>query len=101
AATAELTYRTLPLAGMLANAFGDDPATALDLASTCAVAVASVAGSAVNFRSGELAYTAGQNLARRKLRLTAALAVILVILIATETGVRYYLVQRDLASIDN
>ncbi|KAF0219745.1 MAG: proteinral secretion pathway protein [Geobacteraceae bacterium] len=101
AATADLTFRPLPITGLLAQTFGADHATALDLASPCALAAASAAGSAVDFRSGDLAYTAGRELARRKLRLTLALAATLVLLVVAEAGVRYYLVKRDLASLDN
>lgn len=101
AARADLTFRPLPLAGLLAQTFGNDHATALDLASPCAVAVAFAAGSAVDFRSGDLVYTAGRELARRKFRLTLALAATLVLLLVAEAGVRYFLVRRDLASLDN
>jgi general secretion pathway protein L len=101
AATADLTFRPLPLAGLLAQTFGTDHATALDLASPCALAAATAAGVAVNFRSGDLAYTAGRELARRKFRLTLALAAILAMLLVVEAGVRYYLVRRDLTSLDN
>jgi general secretion pathway protein L len=52
-------------------------------------------------RRGELAYTAGREKLRRKLRLTACLAAALILLLVAEVGLRYYLVTRDLNSLDN
>lgn len=95
-----LTFRQLPLAGSPARTFAGDAGAARDLASTYAVAAACGTGGAMNFRSGDLAYTAGNALARRKFRLTLVLAAILIVALIAETGVRYYLVQRDLKSLD-
>ncbi|RII28773.1 MAG: general secretion pathway protein GspL [Geobacter sp.] len=97
---AGLTFRQLPLTGSAARAFAGDAETARDLASTYAVAAACVSGAAVNFRSGNLAYTAGDASARRKLRMTLVLAAILIVALIAETSVRYYLVRRDLNSLD-
>ena len=95
-----LTFRPLPLAGSAARAFAGDAEAARDLASTYAVAAACGSGAAVDFRSGDLAYTAGDASLRRKLRLTMILAAILVVALIAETTVRYYLVRRDLNSLE-
>ena len=47
-----------------------------------------------------LAYTAGNQKLYKKLRVTAVLAVAAVALLFAESGVRYYLVKRDLNSLD-
>jgi general secretion pathway protein L len=90
----------LPVAGELAAAFPPDPAAARDLAGAYALARASVAGEAVNFRRGPLAYTAGRQKIRREFRITMVLAAALVVLLFAEAGLRYYFVHRDLASLD-
>jgi len=89
-----------PLAAGLRETFADDSAAALDLAGAYAVAKACTSGDCVNFRSGALAYTAGQAKSRRRLRLTLLLTVSLVILLFVEVGVRYYLLHKDVASLD-
>ena len=84
----------------LAEAFADDAHAAHDLAGAYAVAAAMADGSALNLRRGSLAYTAGNQKLYRKLRLTAILAGLVVLLVLAESAVRYALVQRDLASLD-
>lgn len=84
----------------LAEAFGNDPHAAHDLAGAYAVAAAVAEGSAVNLRRGALAYTAGTVKLYRQLRVTMALAAALVLLLVAESGVRYYLVKRDLTSLE-
>lgn len=84
----------------LAGAFGEDAHAAHDLAGAYAVAAAVAEGSALNLRRGSLAYTAGNEKLYKRLRLTMILAAALVLLVFAESGVRYYLVQRDLASLD-
>lgn len=84
----------------LAEAFGNDAHAAHDLAGAYAVAAAVADGSAINLRRGPLAYTAGTVKLYRQLRVTMALAAALVLLLIAESGVRYYLVKRDLTSLD-
>lgn len=84
----------------LLEAFGDDAHAAHDLSGAYAVAAAVADGSVINLRRGALAYTAGTELLYRKLRVTMLLAAVLVLLVFAESGVRYYLVQRDLASLN-
>lgn len=90
----------LPVDGDFVEAFGGDHAAARDLAGAYAVARACASGNPVNFRSGELAYTKNMDRMRRKLLLTAILAAVFVLLLFSETGLRYYLVKKDLASLN-
>lgn len=88
-----------PNQGMI-DAFAGDLTAARDMAGAYAVAKAVVAGMIVNFRSGPLAYTAGTAKSLRRLRLTAILATALVLLLFVEIGIRWYLVRRDVASLN-
>lgn len=72
-----------------------------DLAGAYAVARACAFEEPVNFRSGGLAYTAGRKKALKKLRITMALAVACLLLLVVETSFRYFLVRRDLNSVNN
>ena len=85
----------------LAAAFGSDATTAAELSGAYAVAHAAAFGEPVSFRTGPFAYTRNRDQFRKKLRLTAALAVAVVILLFGELGVRYFLVTKDLASLDS
>jgi len=91
----------LELHGGLADAFGTDAASALELSGAYAVAHAAAFGDPVNFRTGPLTYTRNRDRFRKKLRLTAILAVAVVLLLFAELGVRYFLVKKDLASLDS
>ncbi|HEX9022364.1 MAG TPA: type II secretion system protein GspL [Geobacteraceae bacterium] len=84
----------------MADVFGGLAAESRELAGAYAVARACASGEPVNFRSGDLAYTAGRRKAMRKLRLTIALAVACLVLIISETALRYFLVKRDLDSVN-
>ncbi|HEY6008838.1 MAG TPA: type II secretion system protein GspL [Geobacteraceae bacterium] len=95
-----LEWLPLPVAGELATAFPGDAAAALDLAGAYAAAAAMQQGAAINLRTGTLAYTAGRARARRKLRLTALLATLALLLVCGEAGLRYYLVKRDVDSLN-
>lgn len=91
----------LPVGDDFAATFGGDNAAAHDLAGAYAVAQACVSGDPVNFRSGGLAYTKNMEKIRKKLLLTATLAAVFVLLLFSETGLRYYLVKKDLASLNS
>jgi general secretion pathway protein L len=91
----------LPVEGEMAAVFGGDAVAARDLAGAYAVVRACALEEPVNFRSGDLAYTAGRKKALKKLRFTMILAAACVILLVAETGLRYFLVERDLASVNN
>ena len=84
----------------LSEAFDNDAHAAHDLAGAYAVAAAVADGTALNLRRGSLAYTAGNAMLYRKLRLSAILAVVVLVLVFAESAVRYALAKRDLASIE-
>jgi len=84
----------------LAEAFGADAHAAHDLAGAYAVAAAVADGSAVNLRRGALSYTAGNEKLYKRLRISMILAGALLLLVFAESGVRYSLVKRDLASLE-
>lgn len=94
-----VSFALLPVTAGLADAFPDE-STALEYAGAWALATASLRGEPVNFRHGRLAYTAGSERLKRKLRLTAFLAALFLILLLGETGLRYYFVKSDLNSLD-
>lgn len=94
-----VTYAPLPLQAGLADAFPDE-GTAREYAGVWALATASLRGEPVNFRHGRLAYTAGNERLKKKLRLTALLSALFLVLLLGETGLRYYFVKSDLASLD-
>jgi general secretion pathway protein L len=96
----DIEWLPLPPGGGVAAAFSADAATARDLAACYAVMEAMAEGTAVDFRSGTLAYTAGLRRARRRLLLPAILAGLLVLCFFAEQGLRYYLVSRDLKSLN-
>lgn len=90
----------LPVTGSLAGAFGGDEGAARRYGSAWCLAQAMARGDAVDFRAGDLAWTRGREKVRRQLRLPLALAVLLILLLAADAGIRYTLVKRDLASLD-
>lgn len=81
--------------------FGEVTAVERDLAAAYAVVRAVALEEPVNFRSGDLAYTAGRKKALKRLRISMILSAILLLLLIAETSLRYYLVNRDLNSVDN
>ena len=96
----ETSFAPLPITGGLAATFPADHAAARDLAGAYALARACSGEEPVDFRRGELAYTAGRAKTRKKLRLTLTLAAAAVLLLFGEVGMRYALVARDLASLN-
>jgi len=84
----------------LAGAFGDDAHAARDLAGAYAVAAATAEGAVLNLRRGPLAYTAGSEKLRKRLRVPLVLLGVLIVLAFAETGVRYRLASKDVASLD-
>jgi len=90
----------LPTDGFLDATFASDPQAARELASLAAVTQAMATGAPLNFRHGSLAYTAGSERLRKSLRLPAMLAICLIMALFAELGVRWQLLQRDLASLD-
>jgi len=96
----EIETAPLPISPALAACFPADAAAARDLASAYAAAMDLAGGDPVNFRRGPLAYVRRRLELQRKLRFTAMLAAALVVLIFAEAGVRYYLLQKDIASVE-
>lgn len=90
----------LPISSALAACFPADPVAARDLASAYAAAADLIGGDPVNFRRGPLTYVRRRLELQRRLRLTAALTTAALILLFAESGVRYYLVHRDIRSLD-
>jgi general secretion pathway protein L len=57
-------------------------------------------GEPVNLRRGALSFTRTRDRFRKKLRLTYALAAALALLVFAESGVRYFIAQRQLTSLN-
>jgi general secretion pathway protein L len=55
----------------------------------------------VNLRRGNFIYRKAGERLQKRLRITWALAAMLLILVFAEAGVRYFMVQRDLSSLDS
>jgi general secretion pathway protein L len=95
-----ISFLPLPVSGEFAATFPLERSSALDLAGAYALARACRTKDPINFRRGALAYTAGFAKTRKKLRLTLYLAATLTLLLFAEVGLRYYLVTRDLDSLN-
>ena len=91
----------LPVSGALAVAFAGDAAAASDLAAHFAMARELVSGEPVNLRRGSFSYRKHSERLRKKLKVTWFLLGTLLILIFAEAGVRYFIAQRDLSSLDS
>lgn len=89
----------LPAAGAHASAFPDQR-TAVRFAGPWALAAASISGDPLNFRHGRMACKAGSERLKKRLRWTMLLIVLLAVLLLGETGLRFFSVERDLASLD-
>lgn len=102
-ATIDTGLETTPLLpnSAAAAAFAGDSAAAVDLASQFAMARELVNGDPVNLRRGVLSFTKSRDRLRKKLRFTWGLVVLLLVLIFVEAGVRYYLVSRDVTSLNS
>jgi len=95
----ELLY--LPHGTSLMAAFAGDAAAAADLAPGYAMAWELAFGEPVNLRRGALSFTRTRDRFRKKLRLTYALAAALALLVFAESGVRYFIAQRQLTSLNS
>ncbi len=94
-----LTVESLELPTELAAIFKTD-AVFQQLAGLYAVASACHGGELADFRRGDLAWTAGDARQRKKLFLTAALTVLVVILLFVSKGLQYRAAQTDIASLN-
>lgn len=70
------------------------------LASPYAVALACRAGALPDFRRGDLAWTAGDALLRKQLRLTTVLALLLTLVLFLAKGLEYQAARSDIASLN-
>jgi general secretion pathway protein L len=71
------------------------------LAGSYAVTQAIRAGVLPDFRRGDLAWTAGDALLRKKLRLTALLAIVAVVLLFVSKGLQYHVASKDIDSLNS
>lgn len=83
----------------LGHLFKNDD-TFQQLAGLYAVARASHAGTLPNFRQGELAWTAGDARLRKKLLLTAILAITVIVLLFVYKGLQYRAAAADVSSLN-
>lgn len=97
--TSAVTFTPLPLPAVLSAGFNNDD-DARRFAGISALAAEVRSGAPVNFRYGELAYTAGLKKLKKKLVVSAVLASLLVTGLLVEAGIRYYMVKRDLDSVN-
>ncbi|MDO9068468.1 MAG: type II secretion system protein GspL [Deltaproteobacteria bacterium] len=91
----------LPISDTQLDAFAGDVSLAREMAGAFAMAATCCFGEPVNFRSGTLTYTRERDKLRKKLRLTAILAVVFVVLLFAHVGLRYYLISKDLGSLNS
>lgn len=96
----QLPVERLELPEEVAPLFRTD-ATFQQLAGLYAVARACQRGELADFRRGDLAWTAGDAAMQRKMALTAALAVVVVVLLFGMKFMQYRAVSADLASLDS
>ncbi len=96
----EHDFTPLLAEGEYAAAFNADPVAARDLATPYAVAAAFLAGDPVNFRRSSLVFTRNRTELQKRLKLTGVLVAIALVLLFAEAFLRYYLVKKDLASLD-
>lgn len=90
----------LPLEGVISESFSGDTSAATDLAAHYAIAQTAATGEPVNLRRGAFAFTRHSSRLQKKLRLTWLLAATLLLLIFGEAAVRYFMVKRNLTSLD-
>jgi general secretion pathway protein L len=94
-----LPIETVEVPPELGYLFKND-VTFQQLAGLYAVARASYAGTLPDFRQGELAWTAGDAKLRRKLLLTALLAVTVIVLLFVNKGLQYRTATADIVSLN-
>jgi len=93
--------RPLPLPAQLSGPPASGDLTADALISPFATALAYCSGEIFNLRSGQLAWTGKRSHLLRQFRLPMILGGLVLILLIAEAGLRWYLLSRDLGSINN
>jgi general secretion pathway protein L len=97
--TLPLPVKALEVPPDLGHLFKNDE-TFEELAELYAVACASHDGTLPDFRQGDLAWTAGDAKLRKKLLLTAILAVVVIALLFTGKGLHYRATTTDISSLN-
>lgn len=95
-----IDLQPLPIPALLAQTPATGSLPALALAGPLAVAEAYCSNTLFNLRSGSLAWSRQRYQLLRRHRLPLLLAAVLVVLLLVESGTRWYLLQRDLASLN-
>jgi general secretion pathway protein L len=93
-------WQPLPLSTELVNSFGGDRTAALAGAGAWAMVRAFRKGDLVNFRHGDLAGASGSQRVRKKLLVSALLAVVAVLICCADLGMRYWFVKTELDSVN-
>jgi general secretion pathway protein L len=99
-ASGPLETLPLPHGPALDSSFPGDAAAAADLAPGYAMARELAFGEPVTLRRGALSYTRAQDRFRKKLQITYGLAAALALLVFAEAGIRYFIAQREVTSLD-
>lgn len=97
---ASIKLQPLPIPALLAQAPATGSLPALALAGPLAVAEAYCSNTLFNLRTGSLAWSRQRYQLLRRHRLPLLLAAVLVILLLVASGTRWYLLTRDLASLN-
>lgn len=95
-----LTARILPPNSFVQQLSLPDDASRLHLSSSAALAYAVVAGSMLNFMQGELASTKSAESFKKGVRLSAILALLIIIALFSEIAIRWQFITRDLRAVD-
>lgn len=95
-----IDLQPLPIPALLAQTPATGSLPTLALAGPLAVAEAYCSNTLFNLRSGSLTWSRQRYQLLRRHRLPLLLAAVLVVLLLVESGTRWYLLQRDLASLN-
>jgi general secretion pathway protein L len=95
-----IVIEPLPVPALLVETQASGSLPPLALASALAVAEAYCCNTLFNLRSGSLAWSHQRYQLLRRHRLPLLLAVVLLVLLVVESGTRWYLLKRDLASLN-
>jgi general secretion pathway protein L len=101
AATSERTIELFPLPDTLKTPVLQDGLAPLALAAPFAAALAVCFGEPFNLRTGPLAWKQKNKRLLRTIRLPLILACIAAVLLLAEAGTRWYLLSRDIASLNS
>ncbi|QOX78398.1 type II secretion system protein GspL [Trichlorobacter lovleyi] len=101
AATSERTIEPFPLPDALKTPVSQDGLAPLALAAPFAAALAVCFGEPFNLRTGPLAWKQKNKRLLRTIRLPLILACVAAVLLLAEAGTRWYLLARDIASLNS